>query len=424
MTPMKVLLIGGGGREHAIAQKIKQSPLLGKLFVYPGNGGFDEKEIIQEKLDLKNKREFQNFIRKEEFDLVIVGPEDPLVAGMANWTEEIGIPCFGPSAYCAQIEGSKEFAKNLMTEVGVPTAKFASFDNFDNAVKYTEKCSLPLVVKADGLAAGKGVSICLNGEDVQNALKDIFINKIFGDDGKVVIEEFMEGEEASVFALCDGENFVVLPAAQDHKRAFDGDLGPNTGGMGAYCPAPIVTPIVEEKIKNQVISPVIEYFKKIGYPYRGLLYAGLMIKDSEPKVVEFNCRFGDPETQAVLLLLEDDLLDLMLQCSGKNSLKTKTLKIKQGSSVVVVMAAEGYPGKYKKNIPLAISKNPPDNIFLFHAGTRNVSDQLFSNGGRILAISAVGNNLKEAVKNVYFFLDSMEVSADTFYRKDIAWRAL
>ncbi|MCC6275564.1 MAG: phosphoribosylamine--glycine ligase, partial [Leptospiraceae bacterium] len=285
---LKVLLIGGGGRESALAWKIKESPLLSELKVFPGNGGFSPNEILPVgSFDLKNKFSTQKFIEREKFDLVIVGPEDPLVDGIADWLSEIHIPCFGPSSYCAQLEGSKDFAKSLMNEFGVPTAGYATFTEFEEAKKHVESGSTPVVVKADGLAAGKGVAVCKSKEEAIAFLHEIFISLKFGKSGnKVVIEEFMEGEEASVFGICDGENFVLFPAAQDHKRAFDNDEGPNTGGMGAYAPAPIVDEKIFSKIREQIFRPMIVGLKKKGHPYRGLLYAGLMIsKSGEARVV-------------------------------------------------------------------------------------------------------------------------------------------
>ena len=418
----KVFLIGSGGREHAIYYKLKQSPQLGAILVYPGNGGIPREDIVTEKINLKNKTELQEFVKKSKFDLVVVGPEDPLVDGVADWMHEIGIPCFGPSAYCAQIEGSKDFAKNLMVGAGVPTAAFATFTDFASAEEYIKSSPIPVVIKADGLAAGKGVTVCFARDDAYRALKEIFHDRLFGDMRKVVIEEFMDGEEASVFALCDGENFALLPAAQDHKRAFDGDKGPNTGGMGAYCPAPVVTDGIIQQVKAEIIRPVMNYFKAKGFPYKGVLYAGLMIKNGKARVVEFNCRFGDPETQAVLLLLQDDLLQIMHECATGNLQKSE-FSIYPGAAAIVVLAAEGYPGSYNKNIPLEISDTKDPNIQIFHAGTALQGNKLVSSGGRILGITARGADLKETVGKIYSYMGKQS-NPGTFYRKDIAWRAL
>lgn len=422
---MKVLLIGSGGRESALAYKIRQSSLLTELKVYPGNGGFPRSEVIpKNSFNLKDKSSTIEFVKKEKFDLVVVGPEDPLVDGITDWMEEAGVLCFGPSAYCARIEGSKDFAKNLMKEFNVPTAAYAAFTDYDSAIEYTRKQKLPLVVKADGLAAGKGVTVCLKPDEFETALKEIFLDKKFGTSGsRVLIEEFMEGQEASIFAISDGEKYLVLPALQDHKRAFDGDRGPNTGGMGAYCPAPIATDSVIDQVKREVFTPMIEGLKKKGTPYKGLLYAGLMIDSSGyAKVVEFNCRFGDPETQSLMLMIEDDLLKLMKE-SAEGNIHQDSVRLKKGASCVVVLAAKGYPEDYIKNIELNLSK-PGSDTEVFHAGTTIDSNgKLLSSGGRILGISSFGESLKSAVSKCYAYIDSNQVP-NTFYRKDIAGKAL
>lgn len=422
---MKVLLIGSGGREHALAFKIKQSKRLTELKVYPGNGGFPENEILPpNSINLKEKQSVQSFVIENKFDLVVVGPEEPLVDGIVDWLSEINIPCFGPSSYAAQLEGSKDFAKNFMVEFSIPTAKYETFSSIHSAIEYIENISFPFVIKADGLAAGKGVTVRPTKEEALNALEDIFIKNKFGSNNKkVVIEEFLEGEEASIFALCDGENFLMLPASQDHKRAFDNDLGPNTGGMGAYSPTPIVNQDIYLEVEKNVIKPVLNGMKVRGYSYKGLLYAGLMIKDSQIKVLEFNCRFGDPETQAVLLLLESDLLSIMLDCCNGN-LKSKDLKIRNGFSSVVVLAAKGYPGKYTKNIPLFLPPPEKDETFIFHAGTYRENNQsLFSNGGRILGISSYSDSLKGSIEKSYSYISKLQME-NIFFRKDIGKRAI
>lgn len=421
---MKVLLIGGGGREHAIANSLLFSPHLGGLKVYPGNAGFEEALLLgSDEIDISNKNSFLSFLSSSKIDLVVVGPEDPLVAGLADWCELANVPCFGPSAYCAQIEGSKHFAKEMMLRAKVPTASYAVFTEYESAWKYCENNNLPLVIKADGLAAGKGVTVALKLEEAKAALDDIFLANKFGSSGeKVVIESFLEGEEASLFVITDGENFICLPAAQDHKRAFDGDLGPNTGGMGAYAPAPIVTQAILKKIESQIILPMLKEFRDIGHPYKGLLYVGLMITpEGEANVVEFNCRFGDPETQCVLRLLDEDLLKLMYQ-SATNSLLTREIKIKSGASAVVVLAAEGYPDSPKKGIPLHLTP-AREPVKVFHAGTKRDGNEIKSSGGRILGITAVSKNLKDTLKYCYDYL-SENMIKDTFYRKDIGRRAL
>ena len=422
---MKVLLLGSGGREAALAYKIRQSPLLKELKVFPGNGGFPQEEILPKgSFNLKDKTNTVAFIQKEKFDLVVVGPEEPLVNGIADWLEEVGIPCFGPSKYCAQLEGSKDFAKTLMKEFGVPTARYETFSDYDSAKSYLEKEGVPIVIKADGLAAGKGVTVCFQLEEAIQALKEIFLDNKFGASGsKVVIEEFMQGEEASIFAISDGANFIILPALQDHKRAFDGDKGPNTGGMGAYCPAPIATDKVYDQVRKEVFSPMLDGLRKKGFPYKGLLYAGLMVdKSGYARVVEFNCRFGDPETQSLMILIEDDLLETFLQ-AAKGNLKKNEIDLKKGSSCIVVLAANGYPNDYTKNIELNLKDPNSENVKVFHAGTTFKDGKLLSTGGRILGISSYGSDLKSAVTNAYSYLKE-NPQVNTFYRSDIGHRAL
>ena len=422
---MKVLLLGNGGRESALAYKIRSSKLLKELKVYPGNGGFLESEIIpRNSINLKNKIEVQNFIKHEKFDLVVVGPEEPLVYGISDWLSEISIPCFGPSQYCSMLEGSKDFAKKLMNEFGVPTANHKSFENYESAYEYLKTSGVPIVIKADGLAAGKGVTVAFEMKDAEIALKDIFINHKFGMSGnRVVIEEFMDGDEASIFAISDGNEFLLFPAAQDHKRAYDDDLGPNTGGMGAYTPAPIVNEFLLNKIKEEIFDPMFKGLKSSGNPYKGLLYAGLMIKEDDVKVVEFNCRFGDPETQALLLLLEDDLLEIMLE-AAKGSFNRKILNFYDGYASVVVLSAEGYPGDYKKGIILDKFKNIENSeVIIFHAGTEILNTNLISNGGRILGITSKAKTLKESLDKCYNFLKNNQIPS-TFYRNDIGRKAL
>jgi phosphoribosylamine--glycine ligase len=423
---LRVLLLGSGGREHAIAESIKRSPLLGDLKVFPGNAGFDKESILpKNSINWNDKLQFQNAIRGQ-YDLVVVGPEDPLVNGISDWCEEIGIPCFGPSAYCAQIEGSKDFAKNLMLESGVPTSKFQTFEEYNQAFAYTKDKKLPIVIKADGLAAGKGVTVCTEFQQVDIALKEIFIEKKFGVTGnRVVIEDFLEGEEASIFAICDGENYVLLPPAQDHKRAFDNDEGPNTGGMGAYCPAPVATSQVIEKVKSRIVEPILQKFIEKKSPYKGVLYVGLMIHSSgDPYVVEFNCRFGDPETQAVLQLVQSDLLEIFWNVSNHNFNSNVSLKLSSYFSSIVVLAANGYPGDYIKNIPIHLEKNIESDTKIFHSGTKFAEDgSLVSNGGRVLGIVSIGVTLKESIDKTYKFIHSM-IHPSLFFRTDIGRRAL
>ncbi|MGV3667815.1 MAG: phosphoribosylamine--glycine ligase [Leptospira bouyouniensis] len=424
MTDKKVLLIGSGGREHALADAISKSNVLESLKVFPGNGGFSSDVLLSpNEISITDKSKFFEYIKTSKTNLVVVGPEDPLVNGIADWCDEIGILCFGPSAYCAQVEGSKHFAKEMMKRAKVPTASFAVFTDHESAWSYAQKELLPLVVKADGLAAGKGVTVAFELKEVKRALDEIFLESKFGQSGnKVVIESFLEGEEASLFVITDGERYMCLPAAQDHKRAYDGDIGPNTGGMGAYAPAPIVTDSVLSKVKSKVIEPMLDDFRRSGHPYKGLLYVGLMItKEGEPSVVEFNCRFGDPETQCVLRLIDEDILPIF-NASATGSLPERNLKLKQGSSAVVVLAAKGYPDSPEKGMVLEIPANE-GNVVVYHAGTKKVNSSTLANGGRILGITSFGKSLKEAIDECYVFLGKLK-APNTFYRKDIGRRAL
>lgn len=420
----KVLLLGSGGREHALADAISKSNSLESLKVFPGNGGFSSDILLSpNEISITDKSKFFDYIKSSKTNLVVVGPEDPLVNGIADWCEEIGVPCFGPSAYCAQVEGSKHFAKEMMKRAKVPTASFAVFTDHESAWSYAQKELLPLVVKADGLAAGKGVTVAFELKEVKRALDEIFLESKFGQSGnKVVIESFLEGEEASLFVITDGERYMCLPAAQDHKRAYDGDIGPNTGGMGAYAPAPIVTDAVLTKVKSLIIEPMLGDFKRSGHPYKGLLYVGLMItKEGEPNVVEFNCRFGDPETQCVLRLIDEDILPIFY-ASATGNLPERNLKLKQGSSAVVVLAAKGYPDSPEKGMTLEIPPNE-GNVVVYHAGTKKENSAILANGGRILGITSFGDRLKNAIDECYVFLGKIK-APNTFYRKDIGRRAL
>ncbi|MDX1958637.1 MAG: phosphoribosylamine--glycine ligase [Leptospiraceae bacterium] len=422
---MKVLLIGSGGREHALAYKLKQSKLLTELKVFPGNGGFLESEILPtNSFNLKDKNSVQDFVKKNGFEFVVVGPEEPLVDGIIDWLKEISIPAFGPDAYCAQLEGSKDFAKELMLEFGVPTAKYKTFTDLNRSIEYIQSHPLPVVIKADGLAAGKGVAVCDSHQMGIEFLKEIFVENKFGKSGtKVVIEEFLQGEEASIFALTDGETFQIFPAAQDHKRALNNDEGKNTGGMGAYAPAPIATNVVYEKVKEKIFSPMLEGLKKKNHPYKGLLYAGLMInKEGEPFVVEFNARFGDPETQCLMIILDSDLLELML-ATAKGNLQDYSLKFKDGFATVVVLAANGYPDEYKKGFSIKLNQPNTSSTVVFHAGTKLVEGTLVANGGRILGITSFAKTLQESVTLSYQYLNENKIE-NTFYRTDIARRAL
>jgi len=419
---MNVLLIGGGGREHALAWKISQSPLLEKFFAIPGSPGVANFAECVENISIEDNAALVNFAKANAIDLVVIGPEAPLVNGLADKLDAAGIKAFGPKKIAAQIEGSKIFAKQLMKKYGIPTADFEVFDNPDAAkIFIQEKNIFPIVIKADGLAAGKGVIVAQNLDEALSAVDEM---KTFGAAGnKIVVEEFMDGEEASVLALTDGEKILPLIAAQDHKRVFDGDKGLNTGGMGAYAPAPVVDENIAAQVEEKILKPTIAALKAEGIIYRGCLYAGLMIVNGEPKVVEFNCRFGDPETQVVLPLMESDLLELMDACAASN-LADKKISWSNQSAVCVIMASGGYPKVYKKNLPIdGIVKAKALGAMIFHAGTKILNDELVTNGGRVLGVTITAPTLREAVDKVYRCVEVIHFD-DVHYRRDIASRAL
>ena len=421
---MKVLLLGGGGREHALFWKLSQSPKLGELKVFPGNGGFPENAIVPADagLSLDQLSTVVDYVRSERFDLVVVGPEQPLVDGIADALDGV-CPVFGPVKAAARLEGSKDFSKDFMERHGIPTAQSRTFTELEPALEYLKTMQAPVVIKADGLAAGKGVAVCPDLAPAEEALRDRLERDVFGSAGHtVLIEEFMAGEETSVFAICDGERAVPFLASQDHKRAYDGDEGPNTGGMGAYLPVPFVDEKLMQQVQTQVLDRAIAGMKADGSPYRGLLYAGLMVKDGNARVVEFNVRFGDPETQALMRLLDEDLLELMT-AAASGSLPDRPLRIRTGAALVVVVAAEGYPGSYTKDIALKNIDNDEGDIIFFHAGTRRAGDQLLSTGGRLLGVTATGPDLRAARKAVYDRLKNIEADG-VFYRQDIGEKAL
>lgn len=419
---MNVLVIGSGGREHAIAIQISKSKLLNKLYVAPGNTG-TKLIAININLNIDNYSDVLNFCKDNDINLVVIGPEKPLVEGMADYLRDNNILVFGPSKKAAQLEARKSFSKHFMERHSIPTADFIEFNEsqFEEAVEYCKKKNYPIVLKADGLAAGKGVLICNNFSEAKDGLKELFINKIFGKAGsKVVIEEFMEGEEASIFVITDGNNYVILPSAQDHKRIGDNDTGKNTGGMGAYSPAPIITDLLLNKIEDLVIKPTILGMADEDTPYNGCLYCGLMINNGEPKVVEFNCRFGDPETQAVLPLLEGDILELFYS-TANNQININSVKYNGGSSVCVVAASKGYPDYFEKDFEIFGLNNIDNNCMVFHAGTKEVDGKIYSNGGRVLGITAINNsqNLSETKEIVYKNIKNIHFE-NIYYRNDIA----
>lgn len=421
-----VLVIGSGGRENALALKISQSPSVGNLYCLPGNPGTSK---ICKNINI-NSFDFQRifeFCQSEKIDLVVVGPEQPLVEGLSDFLRERGINVFGPSKLAAQIESSKAFAKQLMKQANVPTADYREFtrNEINDATDYLNFSKYPVVIKADGLAAGKGVTICENFEQAIQTLENIFIKNVFGQSGdKIVVEEFLVGEEASVFAITDGKEFITLPPAQDHKRIGDNDTGKNTGGMGAYAPTPLIDVKLISEIKERIISPVINQLNKNGFPFIGCLYAGLIITNEGPKVIEFNCRFGDPETQVVLPLLEGDFLELLYSAAVGN-LNKNAVKYNGGSSVCIVAASEGYPDSYQKGFEiLGLELSDPE-IIIYHAGTSEKDGKIFTNGGRVLGVTSVlkENNILKAKEKAYEAISKICFEG-IYYRTDIANRVI
>ena len=423
---MRILLIGGGGREHALAWKLVQSPNVEKLYAAPGNPGMallQKCECIN--LNVDDLEGVADYAEEKSIDLTVVGPEAPLVAGLADVFKRRGLPVFGPSKAAAQLEGSKAFSKELMAKYNIPTAFFKICEDIDTAKAYVEEKGAPIVVKADGLAAGKGVVVAMTKEEALEAIDEMMGDHKFGAAGaRLVLEEYMEGEEASLLAFTDGKTVVPMIAAQDHKRVFDGDEGPNTGGMGTYAPAPVMTDILRLKATELILKPVVEAMAKEGTPYQGCLYAGLMIKGDSVKVVEFNCRFGDPETQVVLPLLDGDLAEIMLACAT-GTLDKAEVAWHDKAAVCVVMASGGYPESYEKGkeiTGLAAAEEDKD-VVVFHAGTKEAEGKIVTSGGRVLGVTAVDANIKAARDRAYAAVEKIAFEKN-FYRKDIAWRAL
>ena len=422
---MNVAIIGSGGREHVLALKIKESSELNDLFILPGNPGT---KFLGENVNINtsDQKKIIDFCKEKKIDLVIIGPEEPLVNGLANVLRQNQINVFGPNKEAAQIESSKYFAKQVMKEAGVPTAKFLAFTSkmLDPAKDYIKNKKYPCVIKADGLAAGKGVFVCNEPAEAEHALNLIFHDKIFGESGeKVLVEEFLTGQEISAFAICDGNEFICLPVSQDHKRIGDNDTGKNTGGMGAYAPAPIVTPKIFEEIKNRVFYPVIQTLKKRNASFIGCLYAGLIITDDGVKVIEFNCRFGDPETQVVLPILNGDFLHL-LNTASRGKIDKAAIDYNGGSAVCVVAASGGYPDSFEKGFEIFGLDELPADIIVYHAGTKEENGKLFTNGGRVLGVTSVlpDFNLMLAKDLAYKALEGIKFK-NIYYRKDISDKA-
>ena len=421
---MKVLIIGSGGREHALAWKCAQDDIVKHVFVCPGNAGtYLEDKVSNVELNLNEFSSIEKFCLEEKVELVIIGPEQPLVDGLTDFLQSKNIKTFGPSKNAAQLEGSKTFSKDFFVKYNIPTAKYKSFDNFESSLEYLNEISFPTVVKADGLAAGKGVIICQNSEEAIKALDSIFNDKAFGTAGnRVVIEEFLEGEEASFIAVVSKDKIIPLATSQDHKAVGDGDVGLNTGGMGAYSPAPIVTEEIHKKILNEVMYPTMNGLINEGSPYLGFLYAGLMIKDNEIKVLEFNCRFGDPETQPILLRLNSSLVELC-KAAIDDELDTYSIQWTEKHSCGVVIASEGYPEDYESNKKVSIKENNIKDSKLFHAGTKYENETILTSGGRVFCATALGNDLKDAQKNAYNLVNNVEFDG-AFFRKDIGFKGI
>ncbi len=422
MDKMKVLIVGSGGREHALAWKLAQSPKISQLYCAPGNAGISEYATCVP-LQVDDLAGIVAWAQQEGIGLVVVGPELPLTLGLVDALAAVGIKAFGPTAKAAELEGSKVFSKDLMQKYGVPTAKYGVFIEADKALSFAREMKGPWVVKADGLAAGKGVLICQSIFETEEAIQQVLVKRSFGEAGaKLIIEEYLEGEELSLMAFCDGHTVIPMVSAQDHKRVFTGDQGPNTGGMGAYSPAPLATSELVEHVEQEVLIPVMKAMAKEGRLFQGVLYAGLMITAEGPKVLEFNARFGDPETQVVLPRLENDLLDVMLAViEGK--LSELQLEWKNEPCVSVVMASEGYPGNYPKGKPITGLDQIPAGVLVFHSGTVLSDGQVVTNGGRVLAVTALGNDIRTAVDAAYVGVEAISFEG-AHYRTDIAHRAL
>jgi len=417
---MKVMVVGGGGREHAIIKKLKENKDIEKIFALPGNGGMkDDAECIN--IGAKDIEKIVEFAVNEKIDYAVVAPDDPLVLGAVDELEAKGIPCFGPKKNAAIIEGSKVFSKNFMKKYNIPTAQYEVFSDMNDALKYLETAPIPTVIKADGLALGKGVIIAFTLEEAKNAVKEIMEDKVFGASGNnIVIEEFLEGPEVSVLSFTDGETVVPMISSMDHKRALDGDKGLNTGGMGTVAPNPYYTEDVAKTCMETIFLPTIKGMKAEGRTFKGCLYFGLMITKNGPKVIEYNCRFGDPETQVVLPLLESDLYTVM-RATTDGTLKNTEVKFSEKSAACVVMASNGYPQKYETGKELKIADDIKNNVYV--AGAKLSDNTLLTAGGRVLGVTAVDDDLKSALSLAYERVNKVDFS-NAFYRKDIGKRAL
>ncbi len=415
---MKILVVGGGGREHAIIKKLKESEKVEKIYAAPGNGGIArDAEIVN--ISAEEKEKMVEFAVSNGIDYCVVAPDNPLVDGFVDALEDAGIKCFGPKANAAIIEGSKVFSKDLMKKYNIPTAQYETFNNKEKALEYIETCAIPVVVKADGLALGKGVIIAMTRDEAVDAVKSIMEDKVFGASGNnIVIEEFLTGPEVSVLSFTDGKTVVPMVSSMDHKRALDNDEGLNTGGMGTIAPNPYYTEEVAKQCMEKIFVPTIEAMNKEGRTFKGCLYFGLMITKDGPKVIEYNCRFGDPETQVVLPLLKTDLLEVMM-ATTEERLSEIEVKFKDASACCVVMASKGYPQSYEKGYEITM----PEDKNIYVAGAKLENGKLLTSGGRVLGVTAVGNTLKEAIENAYSDVELVHFD-NKFYRKDIGKKAM
>ena len=418
---MKVCVIGNGGREHALAWRLSISPSVTKVYAIPGSAAMSDcAELVG--IDWQQSDHLITFLKDNQVDLVVVGPEAPLVAGLADILNKAGIPVFGPSKAAAQLEGSKVFAKDVMKKYNIPTAAYGVFHNVDQAKEFIAQTGAPIVVKADGLAAGKGVVVAMTIEEANAAVEDMLSGNRFGEAGStVVIEEFMEGEEASLLAFVDGKTVVPMIASQDHKRIFDGDKGPNTGGMGTYAPAPVLTDALRDEAMKTILEPMVAAMENEGMPYVGCLYAGLMITPQGPKVVEFNARFGDPETQVVLPLLDSDLGQIMMACAT-GTLTADMVKWKDSSAACVILASKGYPETSSKGDIISGDIKQHDTTIVFHSGTKLIGENYLTNGGRVLGVVGLGKDLRTALDRAYGRIEHIDFEGMQ-YRTDIGAKA-
>jgi len=423
---MKILIIGSGGREHALGWKIKQSPQVDKIYFAPGNPGTKKIGENVPNIEVTDIKKLLKFAKSKKIDLTVVGPEIPLVLGISDVFRKEKYNIFGPSKCASQIEGSKTFAKELMKKYKIPTAKYFTFNDFNEAEKYLQKAKYPLVIKADGLSLGKGVAVCKNKKEAEKFLKQLMVDKIFGRSGeKIIIEECLYGQEISFMVITDGKDFLSFLPSQDHKRLIENNQGPNTGGMGAYTPVPFVDKKLLKQIEKEIVAPTIKAMAKEGCLYQGILYPGLILTREGPKVLEYNCRFGDPETQPLMMQLKSDLLEIFL-AQQKKQLKNKKLVFKKGFSVGVVLASAGYPGEYKKGDQIhGLDKIIDEEVQIFHAGTKETDKKIVTNGGRVVSVTSHDNSLTEAIKKTYQQIGKKNIHFKGMqYRRDIGKNGL